>query len=724
MKPVLAVATIDTKNVEIAFIADLIRSTGVPCHIVDVGGTDNHPSNIVKPNVSRSTVLTCHPNQEALETALNRNDRGSYVTMMSEALVAYVSKEKDNIGGIIGIGGSGGTALITPAMKVLSLGVPKVMVSTMASGDVGPYVGGCDITMMYSVADVAGLNEILRKVLANAAFAISGMAKFAGKGIPGGAAGEEEKVPVGMTMFGVTTPCCDGIRSNMEKSNLGMEALCFHATGSGGRAMEKLVSDGLLRGVLDVTTTEVADELFGGVLSAGPERMDYLSKNGGVPTVMSVGACDMVNFGNVTTVPPKFQDRNLLVHNPEVTLMRTTPEENKKIAEFIAKKVNKSIQPFVLLLPEGGVSIVDAPGMPFHDPDADKVLFDSLESLVDQNENRLVVRVPHAINDQAFADIAVKHFCELMTKAGTTVERASTEEAATTETSRLVVPKFINGPTPGPRDKIIPQLLEVIQSGKPIIGAGAGTGISAKFEAAGGADLIIVYNSGRFRMSGHGSLAGLLPFKDANAVMLEMGEEILPLLKHKTPMLAGVCATDPFRDMEALLQKVRDMGFAGVQNFPTVGLIDGKFRQNLEDTGMSFQKEVDMVRIAKDNFGLITTPYCFNVQEALDMANAGADIIVAHMGLTTGGSIGSGDSMTLDEAVTIIQSIADAASSVNPDVIVLCHGGPVSMPEDAEYVLKRTTGVHGFYGASSMERLPVETAITKQMQQFKNVKLS
>jgi len=223
-------------------------------------------------------------------------------------------------------------------------------------------------------------------------------------------------------------------------------------------------------------------------------------------------------------------------------------------------------------------------------------------------------------------------------------------------------------------------------------------------------------------MGGHGSLAGLLPFKDANGVMLEMGEEILPVLR-RTPLLAGICGTDPFRRMDQLLAQVKGMGFAGVQNFPTVGLIDGTFRQNLEETGMSYAKEVEMVRMAR-GCGLLTTPYVFNSCEARLMAAAGADVVVAHMGLTTKGSIGAATALTLDQSVALVQEIADAARAVNPDVLVLTHGGPISMPEDAEYVLSRVRGVHGFYGASSMERLPVETAITEQMRKFKAIRPS
>jgi predicted TIM-barrel enzyme len=270
------------------------------------------------------------------------------------------------------------------------------------------------------------------------------------------------------------------------------------------------------------------------------------------------------------------------------------------------------------------------------------------------------------------------------------------------------------------RQEVLARLRKQIDSGVPIIGAGAGTGISAKFEEAGGADLIIIYNSGRFRMAGRGSLAGLMPYGDANAIVMEMAGEVLTVVKD-TPVLAGVCATDPMRRMEVFLKQVREIGFAGVQNFPTVGLCDGMFRRNLEETGMGYDLEVDMVRLARE-MGLLTTPYAFDVEEARKMAEAGADVVVAHMGLTTKGAIGATSALSLEEAPAKVQGICDAAKAVNPEVIVLCHGGPISMPEDAEYVLQRTEGVHGFYGASSMERLPTEIAITEQMRKFKAVR--
>ena len=269
------------------------------------------------------------------------------------------------------------------------------------------------------------------------------------------------------------------------------------------------------------------------------------------------------------------------------------------------------------------------------------------------------------------------------------------------------------------RDEVLKRLRKNIDDGVPIIGAGAGTGISAKFEEEGGVDLIIIYNSGRFRMAGRGSLAGTMPYGDANAIVMDMAGEVLTVVED-TPVLAGVCGTDPFRQMEIFLQEVEAIGFAGVQNFPTVGLIDGLYRQNLEETGMGYDLEVEMVRTAH-NMGLLTTPYAFKPEEGEQMAAAGADIVVAHMGLTTKGTIGATTALNLEESAPAVQAICDAARGVNEDVIVLCHGGPISEPEDAEYVLQNTQGVNGFYGASSMERLPVEVAITNHIKKFKAI---
>lgn len=273
-----------------------------------------------------------------------------------------------------------------------------------------------------------------------------------------------------------------------------------------------------------------------------------------------------------------------------------------------------------------------------------------------------------------------------------------------------------------PREECLRRLNKTISEGKPIIGAGAGTGISAKCAEAGGVDLIIIYNSGRYRMAGRGSLAGLMPFGDANGIVVEMASEVLPIAKN-TPVLAGVCGTDPFRQMDVFLKQLIDLGFSGVQNFPTVGLIDGVFRQNLEETTMGYDLEVEMIAKAHD-LGLLATPYVFNEEDAKKMAQAGADILVAHMGLTAKGTIGARTTLTLEEAPKRVQQIHDAAKSVRPDILVICHGGPIAEPEDAKYVLNNTKGVVGFFGASSIERLPTEKAITAQVREFKMLTIS
>ncbi|KAL3493745.1 TIM-barrel-protein domain-containing protein [Aspergillus germanicus] len=274
---------------------------------------------------------------------------------------------------------------------------------------------------------------------------------------------------------------------------------------------------------------------------------------------------------------------------------------------------------------------------------------------------------------------------------------------------------------PTDRTEILARFRQQIAEGKPIVGAGAGIGLSAKSVEAGGGDLVIIYNSGRFRMAGHGSLAGLMPYSNANDVVVEMASEVLPVVK-KTPVIAGVCGTDPLRDMPRFLGKLKELGFAGVQNFPTVGLIDGQFRANLEETGMGYSKEVEMVRTAV-SLGMLATPYVFNVGEAEEMARAGAHILVAHMGLTTSGTIGAKTGKDLEQCVQEIQAIRDAAVKTKEDIIVLCHGGPIAKPEDARYVLERVSGLHGFFGASSMERLPVEVAIKDTTAEFKAIAL-
>ena len=271
------------------------------------------------------------------------------------------------------------------------------------------------------------------------------------------------------------------------------------------------------------------------------------------------------------------------------------------------------------------------------------------------------------------------------------------------------------------RDDVLKKLRAKVAAGKAIVGGGAGTGISAKLSEAGGIDLLVIYNSGRFRMAGRGSLAGTMPYGDANAIVMEMAREVLPVVSH-TPVLAGVCGTDPFRMMKYFLRDVTHAGFSGVQNFPTVGLIDGNYRLGLEETGMGYGLEVDMIRLAGE-MGLVTTPYAFNPDEAAAMAKAGADILIPHMGLTTKGMIGAQTAVTLDDAAKRVQAMHDAAKRIKPDILVLCHGGPIAEPADAQYILDHTEGIVGFYGASSMERLPVEPAITGRVREFTELKL-
>ena len=395
---VYAVATMDTKGVEIAFVAERIRACGVEVVTVDAGTKDS-PS--VVPDVSREQVAS----SLSTESVLGHFDRGEAVTAMSRALVEFLKAEyvAGRLAGVIGIGGGGGTALITPAMRALPVGVPKLMVSTMASGNVGPYVDCSDITMMYSVVDVAGINSVSRRVLANAAAAIAGMAR---NPLPPTA----EKPTLGMTMFGVTTPCVEAVRRLLEPR--GYDCLVFHATGSGDRAMENLIRSGLIQGVIDVTTTAVADQVVGGVLPCGPQRFEAILA-AQIPYVLSVGALDMVNFGAKETVPPQFADRKLHVHNAHVTLMRTTPEENRQFARWISDKLNRSTAPLTLLIPELGLSTIDAPGQPFHDPEADAALFEELERSLQQTDQRRIKRLSRHINDPEFAAALVEEFIAL-----------------------------------------------------------------------------------------------------------------------------------------------------------------------------------------------------------------------------------------------------------------------------------------------------------------------
>jgi uncharacterized protein (UPF0261 family)/ABC-type branched-subunit amino acid transport system ATPase component len=386
------VGTFDTKGRELGFLRTCLERRGVRVVTVDLS-TSRQPS---PADVGPGEVARCHPKGVS---AVFTGDRGSAVTAMAAAFERFVAGRRD-LAGIISAGGSGGTALATPAMRALPVGVPKVMVSTVASGNVKDYVGPSDICMMYSVTDVSGINRISQRVLSNAAHALAGMISNALGEISG------TRPAIGLTMFGVTTPCVQAVSRALEQQ---FDCLVFHATGTGGQSMEKLVDSGLLAGVIDATTTEVCDHLVGGVFSAGEDRLGAVIRTG-IPYVGACGALDMVNWGARETVPERFQDRNLYIHNPQVTLMRTTVEENTRIGRWIGERLNRMPGPVRFLLPEGGVSLLDAPGQPFHDTEADAALFRSLEDTVHQSDSRQLIRLACNINDPAFADALVQQF--------------------------------------------------------------------------------------------------------------------------------------------------------------------------------------------------------------------------------------------------------------------------------------------------------------------------
>ena len=400
------VGTADTKGAELAYVRDRVAETGVPVVLVDVGTTRGERSADLRVDVPALEVAGRHP--DGADAVLG-DDRGESVTRMGEALTAYLLEvhEAGGLGGVLGIGGSGGTALITPAMRALPVGLPKQMVSTVASGDVSAYVGPADIAMTYSVTDVAGINRISRVVLGNAAHAVAGMVAH-----PVAAAdqGDEDARPVvGVTMFGVTTTAVTQVVDLLGDD---AEALVFHATGTGGQSLEKLVDSAMVPAVIDLTTTEVADHLMGGVFSAGESRMDVYARRA-VPYVGSCGALDMVNFGARETVPEQYADRLLHVHNAQVTLMRTTTEENERMGAWLAAKLNACAGPVRFFLPEGGVSALDAPDQAFWDPAADAALFEAIERDFTETEEHRLVRVPHHVNDPAMAETLVAAYREL-----------------------------------------------------------------------------------------------------------------------------------------------------------------------------------------------------------------------------------------------------------------------------------------------------------------------
>lgn len=393
---VFVAATYDTKGHEAEYVVDVLRRDGLDVVSVDVSTSGAASAAMVQ----AQEVAGSHPDGAG---AVFTGDRGTAIAAMALAFERYAAGNAA-IGALLGLGGSGGTALITPAMRALPIGTPKLMVSTMASGNVAPYVGPSDIAMMYSVTDVAGLNRISRRVLANAAGAIGGAFRQADS-----VAGDDSRPAVGITMFGVTTACVQQVTPLLESR---YDCLVFHATGTGGQSMEKLLDSHLLAGVLDLTTTEVCDFLFGGVLACTEDRFGAVARTR-APYVGSCGALDMVNFGAMDTIPERYRGRKFYPHNPQVTLMRTTAAENARQGEWIAERLNRCDGPVRFLIPEGGVSALDAPGQAFWDSEADAALYAALEANLTQTADRRLVRVPCHINDPLFARTAVEHYLEI-----------------------------------------------------------------------------------------------------------------------------------------------------------------------------------------------------------------------------------------------------------------------------------------------------------------------
>lgn len=390
--------TTDTKGEELAYVSALIKATGLTTVTVDLSTKEGQQ--VGGADISAETVASYHPDGRQ---AVFCGDRGRAISAMAQAFECFINSRED-VAALLGLGGSGGTALITPAMQSLPIGIPKLMVSTMASGDVSGYIGASDIAMMYSVTDIAGLNRISRRVLSNAAHQIAGAVYFAKA-----ETATDDKPALGLTMFGVTTPCIQAVSAALSSE---YDCLVFHATGSGGKAMEKLAESGLLAGALDLTTTEVCDLLFDGVLACGPERFDAIAHTN-IPYVGSCGALDMVNFGSSATIPAKYADRLFYKHNAQVTLMRTTEQENIQMARWIGEKLNRCQGEVRFLIPEGGFSALDAPGQPFWDEKALRAFIQTLEETVIQTEKRRLVHYPFNINDPEFAQAAVENFKEI-----------------------------------------------------------------------------------------------------------------------------------------------------------------------------------------------------------------------------------------------------------------------------------------------------------------------
>ncbi|CAK9157117.1 unnamed protein product [Ilex paraguariensis] len=675
---VFCIGTADTKLEEIRFLAESVRSrlrsfsnsssSQVQVTVIDVSAG---PKEIESCGdfkfVPRKDVLSCYSMFGGQFSIKLPDDRGRAVTIMNKALENFLKKAHADgvLAGVIGLGGSGGTSLLSSAFRSLPIGIPKLIVSTVASGQTEPYVGTSDLILFPSLVDICGINKVSRVVFSNASAAFSGMV-IGRVEISKESPRDNEKCTVGLTMFGVTTPCVNAIKERLIEE--GFETLVFHATGVGGRAMEDLVREGFIQGVLDITTTEVADHVVGGVMACDGNRFDAITEKK-IPLVLSVGALDMVNFGAKVTIPSKFQQRKIHEHNEQVSLMRTTVDENRKIAGFIADKLNNSSSKIHVCLPEKGVSALDAPGKPFYDPEATGSLLDELQKLIEITEDRQVKVYPYHINDTEFANALVDSFLEIFKSCEDTSNNQAIcqpnqalqeDNSASRINSGNGAISYILSDFPDAKPEtlkrtqvILQQLKDQISEEKPIIGAGAGTGISAKFEEAGGVDLIVLYNSGRFRMAGRGSLAGLLPFADANAVVLDMANEVLP-----KPIIGAGAGTG----ISAKFEEAGGVDLIVLYN-------SGRFR-------MAGRGSLA---------GLL--PFADANAVVLDMAN---------------------------EVLPMLYSSITMPSSE------LC---PISGPKEAEFVLKRTKGVHGFYGASSLERLPVEQAITTTVQQYKSISM-
>jgi uncharacterized protein (UPF0261 family) len=399
LKRIYITGTCDTKGDELAYVKQIVETSALPAVLVDVSTGELETGTA---DISATAVATYHPQGEA---AVFTGDRGRSVNAMAQAFERFLLSH-DDVAGVIGLGGSSGTALITRGMRALPIGLPKLMVSTVASGNVGAYVGPSDMCMMYSVTDVAGLNRISRTILANAAHAIVAMASSP-------TTIEDDKPALGLTMFGVTTPCVTQIVDRLKSTH---DCLVFHATGTGGQSMEKLADSRLVNGILDITTTEVCDLLMGGIFPATEDRFGAIARTR-LPYVGSCGALDMVNFAGRETVPAHYQDRSLYEHNPQITLMRTTPDENARMGRWISEKLNSCEGPVRFLIPDRGVSALDAPGKPFWDPEANAALFGAFESTFRATSDRVLVRLPYHINSPEFADAAVAAFREIASEA-------------------------------------------------------------------------------------------------------------------------------------------------------------------------------------------------------------------------------------------------------------------------------------------------------------------